>query len=44
MESKNVKIIDEHNIDRDANVICSFKVDGNGSGLIGIIKLVSAVI
>ena len=24
MESKNVKIIDEHNIDRNANVICAF--------------------
>ena len=29
MESKNVKIIDEHNIDRDANVICSVDVDGS---------------
>ena len=28
MESKNVKVIDEHNIDRDANVICSVDVDG----------------
>ena len=27
MESKNVKIIDEHGIDRDANIICKFIVD-----------------
>ncbi len=26
MESKNVKIVDEHNIDRDASVICGFTV------------------
>ena len=29
MESKNVKIIDEHNIDRDANIICGFKLDSS---------------
>ena len=29
MESKNVKIIDEHGIDRDAKVICKFTIDGN---------------
>ena len=28
MESKNVKVIDEHGIDRDANIICGFKLDG----------------
>ena len=29
MESKNVKVIDEHNIDRDANIVCAFNVDSN---------------
>ena len=29
MESKNVKVIDEHGIDRNANVICSIDVDGS---------------
>lgn len=29
MESKNVKVIDGNNIDRDANIICSFDVDGS---------------
>ena len=28
MESKTVKVIDEHGIDRNANVVCGFKVDG----------------
>ena len=28
MESRNVKIVDEHGIDRDANVICGLKVSG----------------
>ena len=28
MESRNVKVIDEHSIDRDANVICGLKLDG----------------
>jgi len=29
MESKNVKVIDEHGIDRVANVICSIGIDGS---------------
>lgn len=29
MESKNVRVIDEHNIDRNAKVICKFTIDGN---------------
>jgi len=29
MESKNVKVIDEHGIDRDANIICAFDLDGS---------------
>lgn len=29
MESKNIKIIDEHSIDRSANIICSVDVDGS---------------
>ena len=29
MESKKVKIIDEHNIDREASIICPFTVDQN---------------
>jgi len=29
MESKNVKIIDEHGIDREASIICSIDVDGS---------------
>lgn len=29
MESKNVKVIDEHGIDRNANIICSIDVDGS---------------
>ena len=29
MESKNIKIIDEHGIDRIANVVCSIDVDGS---------------
>lgn len=29
MESKNIKIIDEHNIDRTANKICAIEVDGS---------------
>ena len=29
MESKNVKVIDEHGIDRDAKIICKFTVDNN---------------
>lgn len=29
MESKNVKVIDEHGIDREANVICKFVNNGN---------------
>lgn len=29
MESKNVKVIDEHGIDRVANIICKFTVDNN---------------
>ena len=29
MESKNVKVVDEHGIDRDARIICKFTVDGN---------------
>ena len=29
MESKNIKVIDEHNIDRDANIICSVDIDGS---------------
>lgn len=28
MESRNVKVIDEHSIDRTANIICSIDVDG----------------
>ena len=28
MESKNIKVIDEHGIDRDANIICGFIFDG----------------
>ena len=28
MESKNIKVIDEHGIDREANIICGFIVDG----------------
>ena len=28
MESRNVKVIDEHGIDRDANIICGFIVEG----------------
>ena len=27
MESKNVKVIDEHSIDRDAYVVCGINVD-----------------
>ena len=29
MESKNIKIIDEHGIDRTANIVCSIDVDGS---------------
>ena len=29
MESKNIKIVDEHGIDRVANVVCSIDVDGS---------------
>lgn len=29
MESKNVRVIDEHNIDREAKIICKFTIDGN---------------
>ena len=29
MESKNVKIIDEHEIDRNAKVICKFTIDNS---------------
>jgi len=29
MESKNVKVIDEHSIDRNANIICGIDVDGS---------------
>jgi len=29
MESKNVKVIDEHGIDRVANIVCSIDVDGS---------------
>ena len=29
MKSTNVKVIDEHGIDRDANIICKFTIDGN---------------
>lgn len=27
MESRKVKVIDEHGIDRDANIICKFTID-----------------
>ena len=29
MESKNIKVIDEHGIDRSANIICAIDVDGS---------------
>ena len=29
MENKSIKVIDEHNIDRVANVICAIDVDGS---------------
>lgn len=29
MESRNVKVIDEHGIERDANIICKFTIDDN---------------
>lgn len=29
MESRNIKVIDEHSIDRKANIICAFAVDGS---------------
>lgn len=29
MDTKNVKVTDEHGIERDAKIICKFTVDGN---------------
>lgn len=29
MESKNIKVIDEHGIDREANIICKFSIDNS---------------
>ena len=29
MENKSIKVIDEHNIDREANKICVLDVDGS---------------
>ena len=29
MESRKVKVIDEHGIDREANIICKFTIDNN---------------
>ena len=30
MNSKNIKVVDEHNIDRSANILFAFELDGSG--------------